>query len=102
MQQLVAEFDKIPTITYEVRQLRESADRFEHMASELASIDYDVLRKEIDAYGKLAEEIDHISKPDDLNRYLMDYYDRTGKELPWGNRTIEEHWADPNSRLVFK
>ena len=102
LQRLTAEFNKIPTVTYEIRQLRESAEQFEHMAAKLAEIDYEALKKEIDGYSILAEDLDRISSPEDLNRYLMSYYEKTGKELPWGNRSIEEHWADPTSRLVFK
>ena len=102
LQRLTAEFNKIPTLTYEIRQLRESAERFEQLAAELASIDIEALKKEIDAYTSLAVELESIKSPADLNNYLMGYYKQTGKELPWGNRTVEEHWADPNSRLVFK
>ena len=102
LRRLTAEFNKIPTVTYEIRQLRESAEQFEYMAAKLAEIDYESLKKEIDGYRALAEDLDRISSPEDLNRYLMSYYEETGKELPWGNRSIEDHWADPTSRLVFK
>ena len=102
LQKLTAEFNKIPTLTYEIRQLKESADRFERMAAELASIDIEALKKGIDAYASLAEELERIESPQELSNHLMKYYEKTGKELPWGNRSVEEHWADPSSRLVFK
>ena len=102
IQELIARFNEVPTLTYEIRQLKESAEQFERIAAELGSYDYDKLKIEIDAYSAMAEDILVIDSPEALNDYLMKYYEKTGKPIPWGNRTVEEHWADPNSRLVFE
>ncbi len=102
LQDLIARFNEIPTLTYEIRQLKESAEQFEKMAAELGKYDYEKLKLEISSYSAMAEDISAINSSEELNKYLMRYYEKTGKVIPWGNGTIEEHWADPNSRLVFE
>ena len=102
LQELIERFNEIPTLTYEIRQLKESAERFEKVAAELGKYDYEKLKTEIDGYSAMTEEMSAIDSPEALNDYLMKYYEKTGKPLPWGNKTVEEHWSDPNSRLVFE
>ncbi len=102
LQELIERFNEIPTLTYEIRQLKESAERFEKVAAELGKYDYEKLKTEIDGYSAMTEELSAIDSPEALNDYLMKYYEKTGKPLPWGNKTVEEHWSDPNSRLVFE
>ena len=101
-QQLTAAFNTIPTLTGDIRIYRESAERFEKLAAELEKLDLNSLKREIAGYTAMREKLIKIDSPEDMNAYLYAYYKETGKELPWGNRTVEEHWQDPNSRLVFR
>ena len=100
--QLVEEFNEIPTITGNIALYRESAERFEELAAKLAEIDIEDLKKQIAFYDDLSKNISSISDPKKLNDYLLNYYKTKGKQLPWGNRSLEEHCEDKNSRLVFK
>lgn len=102
LQELIGRFNEIPTLTYEIRQLKESAEKFESVAAELGKYDFEKLKIEIDGYSAMSEDMSVIDSPEALNDYLMKYYEKTGKQLPWGNQTVEEHWANPNSRLVFE
>ncbi|MCR4796822.1 MAG: hypothetical protein K5853_00050, partial [Lachnospiraceae bacterium] len=99
---LTDRFNEVPTITGNIALYRESAEQFERLAAELAKIDYEELEKEIAFYDELSSKIARIEDANVLSDFLINYYKTSGKELPWGNRTIEEHWADPSSRLVFK
>ena len=100
--QLTEALNTIPTLTGDIRIYRESAERFERIAAELEKLDLDKLQKEIAGYAALGDEIMRIDSAEELNAYLRLYYKAAGKELPWGDRTLEEHWQDSNSRLVFK
>ncbi len=99
---LTDEFNKIPTITGNIALYRENAVAFEQMAAKLAKIDFDELKRIIEGYDHLISEMGSSSDPKELNRILLKYYKDNNKELPWGNRSLEEHWADKSSRLVFK
>ena len=99
---LTDRFNKVSTITGNIALYRERAEKFEQMAAELAKFDYEELHTQIIFYDRLSSEISRITDAEELNRYLIDYYRSIEKELPWGNRTIEAHWADQSSRLVFK
>ncbi len=101
MTQIVDEFNEIPTITGNIAYYRENAEKLERFAAALANIDYEELNAQIKMYDDLAKDINDIQDPKRLNKYLLDYYKKQGKELPWGNRSLEEHWADKNSRLTF-
>lgn len=100
--QLTDAFNQVPTITGNTALYRENAAAFEKMAAELAKIDLDELKSIIAGYDHLVRTMETITDPKELNRVLLAYYKDNGKELPWGNRSLEEHWADKNSRLVFK
>ena len=102
MIQLTDEFNEIPTITGNIALYRESAESFERMAAQLAKIDFEELKESIDAFSNLVKEMNQIQDPKKLNQHLLDYYKTNNKTLPWGNKSLEEHWANPNSRLVFK
>ena len=99
---LTDEFNKVPTITGNIALYRENAIAFEKMAADLAKIDYEGMQQMIAGYNHLINSIESITDPKVLNEKLLAYYKENGKQLPWGNRSIEEHWADKNSRLVFK
>ncbi len=99
---LTDEFNKVPTITGNIALYRESALAFEEMAARLARIDLDELKKIIEGYDHLIKNMEFVTDPKELNRILLAYYRDNNKELPWGNRSLEEHWADKSSRLVFK
>ena len=99
---LTDRFNQIPTITGNIALYRENALAFEQMAAELAKIDYEELQRIIDGYDHLVSKMESVSDPKELNSILLAYYKDNNKELPWGNRSLEEHWADKNSRLVFK
>lgn len=100
--QLTDEFNEIPTITGNIALYRESAETFEKMAAQLAKIDFEELKESIDAFSNAIKEMNAIQDPKKLNQYLLDYYKAHNKPLPWENGTLEDHWANPNSRLVFK
>lgn len=99
---LTNEFNKIPTITGNIALYRDSAAKFEQMAAELAKINLNELKEIIEGYDYLVKNMLSISDPKELNQMLLAYYKENNKELPWGDRSLEEHWADKNSRLVFK
>ncbi len=100
--QLTDAFNQVPTITGNIALYRENAAAFEKMAAELAKIDLEELKRIIAGYDHLVSTMESITDPQELNEVLLAYYRDNGKELPWGNRTLEEHWADKSSRLVFK
>lgn len=100
--QLTDAFNQVPTITGNIALYRENAAAFEKMAAELAKIDLDELKRIIAGYDHLVSMMESITDPQELNEVLLAYYRDNGKELPWGNRTLEEHWADKSSRLVFE
>ncbi len=100
--QLTDAFNQVPTITGNIALYSENAAAFEKMAAELAKIDLDELKRIIAGYDHLVSTMESITDPQELNEVLLAYYRDNGKELPWGNRTLEEHWADKSSRLVFK
>ena len=102
MIELTDAFNEVPTITGNIAYYRENAEKLEQLAAKLAGIDYDEFNRQISFYDKLALNINDIQDPYRLNQFLLDHYKSEGKELPWGNRSIEEHWADRNSRLTFK
>ncbi len=99
---LIAQFNEIPTITGNIALYRKSADAFEHMAAELSKIDYEDLKAQVDFYSGFSTELTRIRSDEEMNRFLLQYYRDNNKEPPWGNRSLKEHWADKNSRLVFK
>ena len=99
---LTDQFNKIPTLTGDIGYYKTMAEKFEKCASELGKYDYDKLKKEIEGYTALANNIQKISSSEDLNNYLLRYYRVIGKELPWGNRSFEEYLEDPDGVLVFK
>ena len=99
---LTNEFNKVPTITGNIALYRENALAFEQMAANLAQIDLDELKRIIEGYDHLVGKMKAVTEPQELNRILMEYYKENKRELPWGNRSLEEHWADKSSRLVFK
>ncbi len=100
--ELTNEFNKVPTLTGNIALFRENAAAFEKMAAELAGLKLDELKQIIEAYDHLVKTMNSITDPEELNKVLLAYYRDNNKDLPWGNRTLEEHWADKNSRLVFK
>lgn len=99
---LIDEFNEIPTITGNIALYRESAEKFEILAAKLVAIDIEELKREIEFYDSFSAQLEKTTDPKDLNEFLLNYYKTKGLNLPWGNRSIEEHWEDKNSRLVFK
>ncbi len=99
---LTDEFNQVPTITGNIALFRENAAAFEQMAAELAKIDLEELKRTIEGYDHLVKNMESIDDPKELNKVLLAYYKDNNKELPWGNRSLEEHWADKNSRLVIR
>ena len=59
------------------------------------------LKKDIEECTTVANDIEKISSAEELNKYLLEYYKKTGIDLPWGNVDFEDYWASDNRQLVF-
>ncbi len=101
LKSLIEKFNQVATITADVGYYRQMAEKFETYAAELEGLDIAKLKKEVSEFAEVSAEMEQISSAEELNRYLLDYYKRTGLELPWGNKNFDDFWADPNRRLVF-
>ena len=101
MQSLIGRFNNVATITGDIGYYKKIAEQFEAYAAELENLDLEKLKREIEEYNKISNDLQKISSAEELNKYLMEYYKKSGLELPWGNREFEDYWADSNRQLIF-
>ena len=101
IQKLIERFNMVPTITGDIGYYRQMADQFEAYAAELENLDIEKLKKDIEECTTVANDIEKISSAEELNKYLLEYYKKTGIDLPWGNVDFEDYWASDNRQLVF-
>lgn len=99
---LVQEFDMVPTVSGNIAYYRENAEKFERFAAELAKLNFEQFEKEVMVFAEASKKLEQATTAEELNGMLLEYYKQANKELPWGNQTVEEHFKDASSRLVFQ
>ncbi len=101
IQSLITRFNNVATITGDIGYYKKMAEQFEAYAAELENLDLEKLKREIEEYNDISNDLQKISSAEELNKYLMEYYKKSGLDLPWGNRDFEDYWTDSNRQLVF-
>lgn len=68
---------------------------------ELEKIDLVRFREETEEYNRMVESFRHTGSNAELNRMLLETFDRMGFDKPWQG-DFDKHMSDKNATLVFK
>lgn len=68
---------------------------------ELEKIDIEAFKKETEEYNKLIASFDSAIDNEELNKMLLETFDRMGYNKPWQG-DFDEHMSNKNATLVFE
>ena len=69
--------------------------------NELEKIDIEAFKKEIEEYNKIIALFDFVTDNEELNRMLLETFDRMGYNKPWQG-DFDEHMSNKKATLVFE
>lgn len=68
---------------------------------ELEKIDIEAFRHETEEYNKLATSFEQVTNNVELNKMLLETFDRMGYNNPWQG-DFDEHMSNKNAMLIFE
>ena len=68
---------------------------------ELERIDIEAFKKETEEYNKVIASFDQATNYEELNKMLLDTFDRMGYNKPWQG-DFNKHMSNKNATLVFE
>ena len=68
---------------------------------ELERIDIEAFKKETEEYNKVIASFDQATNNEELNKMLLDIFDRMGYNKPWQG-DFNKHMSNKNATLVFE
>lgn len=68
---------------------------------ELEKIDIEAFKKETEEYNKIIASFDQVTNNEELNKILLETYDRMGYNKPWRG-DFDEHMSNKNAILIFE
>ena len=69
--------------------------------SELEKIDIEAFKKETEEYNKIVASFNQVTNNEELNKMLLETFDRMGYNKPWQG-DFDEHMSNKNATLVFE
>ena len=101
MQQLIAQFNNIPTMSSSIDYFREQAKKFESYAARLQNIDLSQFQKECRAYEEILGGIEQIHDETKLNTFLRNVFEKYHLPLPWEG-DFDAFMQNRDNHLVFE
>ena len=101
MQQLIAQFNNIPTMSSSIDYFREQAKKFESYAARLQNIDLSQFQKECRAYEEILGGIEQIQDETKLNTFLRNVFEKYHLPLPWEG-DFDAFMQNRDNHLVFE
>lgn len=103
MNALVKCLNNIHTMETELNYYREYAAYFERYAAELMQIDIERFEQETGAFNEIANKLDKIQTPAELNLTLRQAFAARKLPLPWeGFEDFDAFMCDEHAHLVFQ
>ena len=103
MNALVKCLNNVHTMETELNYYREYAAYFERYAAELMQIDIERFEQETGAFNEIANKLDKIQTPAELNLTLRQAFAARKLPLPWeGFEDFDAFMCDEHAHLVFQ